>query len=152
MKLAALITRTSSSESIRSNGSRFSLKSVFRRKRRSSSVSQTSVESPSESLFETPIYEEVPESLEHENADEYDFDTDDLSSVDSMFGSSYDCMSMPNFQKQEFGSSYKTVANHGRQFTKDWDMRYDTVLCQFYYVNKHDNSIQFDSPSEVLQY
>lgn len=32
----------------------------------------------------------------------------------------------------------------------DWELRYDTILCQFYYVNTKENIVQFDSPLEVI--
>lgn len=34
----------------------------------------------------------------------------------------------------------------------NWELRYDTILCQFYYVNIKDNIVQFDSPLEVIKY
>lgn len=114
---------------------------MFRR-RRSSAVIPEDVESPI-SLFEEEIVEPISESREA-----YDLDTDDLTSIDSMFDS-YSSMSEPHFKSH---NGYKTVLHQGRNLTKDWEMRYDTILCQFYYVNKLDQSIQFDSPSEVLQF
>lgn len=33
-----------------------------------------------------------------------------------------------------------------------WELRYDTILCQFYYINKLENVIQFDSPLEVINH
>jgi hypothetical protein len=34
----------------------------------------------------------------------------------------------------------------------DWELRYDTILCQFYYINVKENIIQFDSPIEVINH
>jgi hypothetical protein len=33
----------------------------------------------------------------------------------------------------------------------NWELRYDTILCQFYYINVEENIVQFDSPLEVVQ-
>lgn len=33
-----------------------------------------------------------------------------------------------------------------------WELRYDTILCQYYYVNLSENLVQFDSPLEVLKH
>lgn len=37
------------------------------------------------------------------------------------------------------------------QLPPDWELRYDTLLCQFYYVNTVENIVQFDSPLEVIK-
>lgn len=144
MKLSGFPSRTSGNESIKSNSSsKFALKNIFRRRR--SSVLSSTIDSPVESLFEEPI---IPVETVQERRDVYDFDTDDLSSIDSMF-ESYSSMSEPHFKAHE---GYKTVLHQGRNLTKEWEMRYDTILCQFYYINKLDQSIRFDSPAEVLQF
>ena len=31
----------------------------------------------------------------------------------------------------------------------EWELRYDSILCQFDYVNLEENIVQFDSPLEV---
>lgn len=146
MKLSGLVSRTSSSSSVKSTGSKFSLKAMFGRRRSSGSSSSTQTSSPVESLFEEPTM--VLESEVVAPRDVHDFDTDDLSSIDSMFDS-YSSMSEPHLKTY---NGYRTVVHQGRNMTKDWEMRYDTILCQFYYVNRKDQRIQFDSPSEVLQF
>ena len=48
-------------------------------------------------------------------------------------------------------SSFGTLLPHGHEkLPSDWELRYDTMLCQFYYVNNTENIVQFDSPLEVL--
>lgn len=51
----------------------------------------------------------------------------------------------------ERSSSFGTLLPHAHEkLPSDWELRYDTMLCQFYYVNTTENIVQFDSPLEVL--
>ncbi|KAG0682247.1 hypothetical protein C6P40_000267 [Pichia californica] len=51
-------------------------------------------------------------------------------------------------------SSSESLINNNQSNEKlplHWELRYDTILCQFYYLNTNDNTVQFDSPLEVLK-
>lgn len=86
--------------------------------------------------------------------DEIELDVDDLESIDSMFdpypffpttmSPAMETMSLPEFKSGQVST--------GRNLPSGWEMRYDTVLCQFYYVNAERELVQFDSPLEVSQH
>lgn len=43
-------------------------------------------------------------------------------------------------------------SNISNKLPDGWELEYDNILCQFYYINKINNIIQFDSPLEELKY
>ncbi|VEU23056.1 DEKNAAC104199 [Brettanomyces naardenensis] len=53
-------------------------------------------------------------------------------------------------------ASIDSEATMGSNYTErtlpdEWEVRYDPVLSEYYYVNMKENIIQFDSPLEVMK-
>lgn len=48
--------------------------------------------------------------------------------------------------------SYFSPSSSQGKLPVGWELRYDTILCEYYYVNESKNLVQFDSPLEVLQH
>lgn len=48
--------------------------------------------------------------------------------------------------------TYGTYEKIKPELPNDWELRYDPVLSEYYYVNKKEGVVQFDSPLEVVQH